>query len=977
MGRLRWARQHAAILVTVALGVTLTPGGAAFGLGDEPVFGAEVPASVSFENDMVMPEDLGLPAASEAPEPDGALPFSIAPLAQSVHTVDVAVVTPAGWKGSVVPLAGWDEWGSSMVLDDAGIRSLMEQTGKYWKSQTNGQVASVTVSPKILRYSSELDCADYSGLWDEASAEFGKGDWDYLNVKSQHLVVFVPSDCPAQASGMGTVGGPSASVSTANGGEIWIRSAGVDVMAHEFGHNLGLFHSKEHYCADSRLAELQLTEDCTDHDYGDAYDIMGSSASIFDSVSAPTALNATNKYRLNALASGEELAVTLPTGVSAGETTSVLSSTGQTSGRRNLRVTDPQTNRVYFVEFRGGDGFDAAARYATQLDRASPIGIGVRVLAIHDRASTVLQTFDPATVTGRRQYLKTGERLTLPSGGVTVTVLNIAGGVATVKVALSRVPAPALAVDTQAPQLMAFDFTPKMVTAGTGLKKITVTARVTDDVSGLVTPVFDLRQDGGNGWTSILASNSRMSLSSGTPQNGIYQHTVELQTDYLTPGAWEVALRPLTDMAGNAGSSDPLTGFPHTFTVSPPAVPTVPAAAINVTAVAGDASAVVSWIAPANDGTPVTSYTVTATPGGATVTTGGALTATLTGLTNGTSYRFSVTADNSVGASAASAPSNAVTPVLPVPVVPKVPIPAVLRLSGADRFAASASISEASFNPGVSVAYIANGLKFPDALSGAPVAGKNNAPVLLVTADGIPATIATELKRLKPKKIVILGGTASVNAAVQKSLQAFAPVERLAGADRFDASAAISAKNFSEGVPVAYIANGLKFPDALSGAPVAGKNNSPVLLVTADSIPASITAELKRLKPKKIVVLGGTASVSAQVQKSLQAFAPVNVPVERLAGADRFDASAAISKANFTAVVPVVYVANGLKFPDALSGAPVAGKNKAPVLLVTADGIPASIVAELKRLKPAKIVVLGGTASVSEAVEKQLAAYIR
>ncbi|WP_166785932.1 cell wall-binding repeat-containing protein [Cryobacterium sandaracinum] len=307
--------------------------------------------------------------------------------------------------------------------------------------------------------------------------------------------------------------------------------------------------------------------------------------------------------------------------------------------------------------------------------------------------------------------------------------------------------------------------------------------------------------------------------------------------------------------------------------------------------------------------------------------------------------------------------------------------PGVARLAGADRFDASAGISAANFAPGVSVAYIANGLKFPDALSGAPVAGKNNAPVLLVTADGVPASIATELERLKPGKIVILGGTASVNTAVQKSLQQYAPVnvpvERLAGADRFDASAAISKASFDPGVAVAYVANGLKFPDALSGAPVAGKNNSPVLLVTSDGIPATIATELARLKPGKIVVLGGTASVSAAVQTLLQQYAPVNVPVERLAGADRFDASAAISKANFTAVVPVVYIANGLKFPDALSGAPVAGKNKAPVLLVTADSVPASIAAELDRLQPAKIVVLGGTASVSEAVATQLAGYIR
>ncbi|TFC32003.1 hypothetical protein E3O53_12000 [Cryobacterium sp. TMT2-18-3] len=964
MWRLRWARRHAAILVTVVLGVTLIPGGAAFGLGGEQVVSATPLGDGALENDMVMPEDLGLPAASDAPAPNGALEFPTGALAQWSHTVDVAVVMAAGGSGATT------------MPDDASIRALVTEVGAYWKSQTNGQVASITVNPTIMRFDSAQFCGDVRGLWDEAAVKFGKSTDEYvLSPSSEHLLVFVPNNCPVQAAGTGSIGANWGATGTGNGGGLWLEDNfeyNFPILAHEFGHNLGLWHSNVLHCQDSRIAEGSFG--CSDQEYGDVYDIMGSS---YSSEGRIPALNSTYKHLLNVTASGEEQAVGLPSGGSSGEITTTLASTGQPSGRRALSITDPQTGSVYSVEFRGGDGFDLDARYATDYGVASRAGIGVRVLTTRGAYSWVLQTFDPSIEGFRRMYLKAGERLSTPSGGVTVSVVSVKDGVATVKVALSTTPSAAPAVDTAAPQLLDFTVTPNVVTAGTGLKKITVTARATDDVSGLVAPVFDLRQDLGDGSTRILGSDSRMSLSSGTPQNGIYQHTVELQTDYLSPGAWEVALRPLTDMAGNVGSSDPLTGFPHTLTVSPPAVPTVSAAPTNVTAIAGNASAVVSWLAPVDDGTPVTSYTVTATPGGATVTTRGELTATFTGLTNGTSYRFSVTADNSIGASAASAPSNAVTPVLPAPVIPEVPIPAVLRLSGADRFAASASISEASFDPGVAVAYIANGLKFPDALSGAPVAGKNNAPVLLVTADGIPATIATELKRLKPKKIVILGGTASVNAAVQKSLQAFASVERLAGADRFDASAAISAENFSEGVPVAYIANGLKFPDALSGAPVAGKNKAPALLVTADSIPASITAELKRLKPKKIVVLGGTASVSAQVQKSLQAFAPVNVPVERLAGADRFDASAAISAKNFTALVPVVYIANGLKFPDALSGAPVAGKNKAPVLLVTADGIPASIVAELKRLKPAKIVVLGGTASVSEAVEKQLAGYIR
>ncbi|CAB4705986.1 MAG: hypothetical protein F2667_06245 [Actinobacteria bacterium] len=89
----------------------------------------------------------------------------------------------------------------------------------------------------------------------------------------------------------------------------------------------------------------------------------------------------------------------------------------------------------------------------------------------------------------------------------------------------------------------------------------------------------------------------------------------------------------------------------------------VPGAPSAVSASAGDGAATVQWSAPSTDGgTPITGYTVTATPGGATATTTGARTATVTGLTNGTAYTFRVTATNAAGTGAASAASAPVTP---------------------------------------------------------------------------------------------------------------------------------------------------------------------------------------------------------------------------------------------------------------------------------------------------------------------------
>ena len=126
-------------------------------------------------------------------------------------------------------------------------------------------------------------------------------------------------------------------------------------------------------------------------------------------------------------------------------------------------------------------------------------------------------------------------------------------------------------------------------------------------------------------------------------------------------------------------------GTPYTFTVtatnavgtgaaSSPSTPvtpiTVPDAPTGVTAVAGNASASVSWSAPAFDGgSAVTGYTVTSSPGGHTCSTA-TTTCTVNGLTNGTPYTFTVTATNTVGTGAASSPSTAVTPQAGAPGAP-------------------------------------------------------------------------------------------------------------------------------------------------------------------------------------------------------------------------------------------------------------------------------------------------------------------
>jgi uncharacterized repeat protein (TIGR01451 family) len=164
---------------------------------------------------------------------------------------------------------------------------------------------------------------------------------------------------------------------------------------------------------------------------------------------------------------------------------------------------------------------------------------------------------------------------------------------------------------------------------------------------------------------NATASNGHLAPDVVVPVNGSTL-TPAVTVNGLTNGATYTFIVSATNAQGTSAFSAPSNS------VTPIAI-TVPGAPTGATATAADSQAAVSWTAPASNGNAtIASYTVTARIGGvATAITaqtpnGTTTSAVVTGLTDGTTYTFTVRANNIKGAGPESAPSNAVTPTRPL-----------------------------------------------------------------------------------------------------------------------------------------------------------------------------------------------------------------------------------------------------------------------------------------------------------------------
>jgi putative cell wall-binding protein len=289
----------------------------------------------------------------------------------------------------------------------------------------------------------------------------------------------------------------------------------------------------------------------------------------------------------------------------------------------------------------------------------------------------------------------------------------------------------------------------------------------------------------------------------------------------------------------------------------------------------------------------------------------------------------------------------------------------VARIAGDDRYATAAAISARTFET-ADVVYVASGESYADALAAGPVAAMHGAPVLLTGRTSLPASTRAELERLSPSKIVVAGGSGAVADSVVSALGAHADdVERVAGPDRYTTAAMLTSSTFAAGGPV-FVASGEAFPDALAGGALAGRLEAPLLLTPKASLPTSVAGELDRLEPTEIVVLGGPGSVSDAVVGALGSHTAGGV--RRVSGVDRYATSAEVS-AEATTATGTVLLATGAGFADALAGGAAAAALDAALLLTPGVCLTAAVAAELERIDPATVIVLGGTGAVKRTVE--------
>jgi putative cell wall-binding protein len=304
----------------------------------------------------------------------------------------------------------------------------------------------------------------------------------------------------------------------------------------------------------------------------------------------------------------------------------------------------------------------------------------------------------------------------------------------------------------------------------------------------------------------------------------------------------------------------------------------------------------------------------------------------------------------------------------------------VNRLYGANRYDTALAIAEkvleASQKSQHKSIIVANGNNFQEALVGSYLSKSlantegQYAPILLVAnSDAVQTKVANYIKQnLKEGGTVyLLGGESLVSSSFANLLSGL-NVKRIAGNNSYAINLAILKAAAVPAGSEVVIASGDSYADNLS----ASASGKPIILAKNSGLTADQIEYLKSISPSRIIIMGGTGAVSAQVASQLaQNFA--GTEVKRLAGANRYETSKlaaleffgdGVSRMNAASVT----LAYGLNFADGLGGGIIAMVTGGPLVLVgnTSSATTASQWINASGSAISTVNVLGGSSLITD-----------
>jgi putative cell wall-binding protein len=298
---------------------------------------------------------------------------------------------------------------------------------------------------------------------------------------------------------------------------------------------------------------------------------------------------------------------------------------------------------------------------------------------------------------------------------------------------------------------------------------------------------------------------------------------------------------------------------------------------------------------------------------------------------------------------------------------PQVSTPQSNRFAGVTAEGTAVQISKATFTTGADTVIIAQANQFPDALAGAPLAYKLQAPILLSPSSGLTEEVRAELQRLAPKTIYLLGGPAALSSTIDSELRQKYEVKRLAGYTSEGTACEIARELGTKGRAV--IASVRYFQDALVISSWAARQGVPILLTEAQALSTDTQVALKELSITESLVIGGAAVVGPSVLDQLP------FP-KRISGYTAYDTAAAVLQA-YPPTTSKLEVATGENYPDALTGAVRAALYGSMVVLVpTHSAPPSSLVTLLKSWKGRQVEAFGGLVALPENVVQTVKSWV-